>query len=698
MVRLFEFVVSEDWVISSISETFSGIVGQPTESFVGKRFSDLFVATARDDDAKARLLRSGRCDVSLTVPGGLGIVFDVMLAQSPSGYRGTAVDVTYQRAMECDIQMLGEVFRHSSDGILITDEHQCILTVNKTFCDLTGYTEFELTGSTPAMLRSDRHDSDFYQSMHDALATDGYWAGEVWNRRKNGDLYPQRMRILAHKYGGITRYIGIVSDISERMQMENSVWVRANFDHLTGAANRFLVQTVAQNAISETSKLGGGFALVYVDMDRFKHVNDTFGHESGDRVLVEVVARLNACVRSEDTVARIGGDEFLLILRRAANEESILPVVKRAVESLKSPLVVSGRSLRLSASFGIVIHPKDGATYQDLLRNADLAMYAAKAMKNGCYTFFNQNVRSAIAERMEIEQALHHALDHGEIEVHYQPVIDGATGRIVGCEALARWRKTQDGMTKFIPPATFIPVAEESGLIHKIGEMIFREACRQGKEWHDAGFSIRVGINVSGVQFSGVDFASRYMEIVHQSGILPEKVQIEITESVLMSGSDSPDVTVDHLVGQGIGVALDDFGTGYSSLSYLRRFAVNTVKIDRSFVLGCHTNREDASIVASVVSMAHALGLRVTAEGVESEAHVDHLRSIGVDCLQGYYYSRPVPAHEMLGLLRRQGCILPALSDGACRAPGQTLESMDDAREACLAESRDTVHLSAALH
>jgi diguanylate cyclase (GGDEF)-like protein/PAS domain S-box-containing protein len=469
--------------------------------------------------------------------------------------------------------------------------------------------------------------------------------------RKDGSIIwiSENAHTVKRTDGSVKFFEGTVVDITERKQHEYKLEYQASHDSLTGLPNRSLMRDRIDQAIAKAKRDGNQVAVVFIDLDHFKLINDSLGHHVGDRLLLEVAKRLTFCVRSHDSVARQGGDEFVLVLSEQHGDNEILALVSRLLETISQPWVNDGQEYGLSCSIGISCYPQDGDNPDALLRCADAAMYKAKESGRSTYHFYTPELNLAISERLELENRLRHALERDEFRVYYQPRIDTVSGRIIGAEALIRWDCPGKGL---VPPDSFISIAEETGLIIPIGEWILQEACRQNSAWQRAGLpSISVSVNLSPIQFRHAGLVKSVAVALQRANLHPSYLELELTESFVMHDAERINVAMQSLKALGVDIAVDDFGTGYSSLSYLKRFPVDRLKVDKSFVRDIDTDPDDAAIVHAIITLGHALGLKVVAEGVETRAHLDYLKKHRCDELQGYYFSRPVPALEMEALL-----------------------------------------------
>lgn len=566
---------------------------------------------------------------------------------------GVVMDVSERREAEEQLRLAAAVFQNTQDGVLIADTQPRIIAINEAYQEITGYTQAEALGQNPSILQSGRHDRPFYQSMWASIEQTGHWQGEIWNRRKNGEIYPQWTTISAvrNDQGTVINYVGVFTDISQLKQTEARLERLAHYDPLTELPNRLLFQSRMEHALDSAYRKNEQVALLLIDLDRFKDVNDSLGHPAGDELLQRVVERIRKRLRDEDTLARLGGDEFVILLERLSNPQDAGRVAQEVIDTLVHAFrLASGAEVFISASIGISLFPDHGGTANELTQHADAALYLAKGQGRHTYRYYTESLTRASQQRLSLEARLRRALERQELIVYYQPQLDIVTGQIVGAEALVRWMDVEEGM---ILPDRFIPIAEESGLIIPLGEYVLRAACRQAKAWAEVGFpDLRVAVNLSPRQFAHVDLVGQIRSVLDETELDPRYLELELTESALMSEGGDAENLLNQLKIMGVRLAIDDFGTGYSSLSYLRHFPIDTLKIDKSFVRDIPNHQDDMEIATAIIQLAHILGFTVLAEGVEKSAQLDFLRKQGCDLYQGYLFHKPMPAEAFLSLLQ----------------------------------------------
>jgi two-component system CheB/CheR fusion protein len=562
-------------------------------------------------------------------------------------------DVTQSYVAEEQRRLAATVFESAGEGILVTDANAKILMVNRAFQEITGYHFSDVVGLNPSILKSDRHTHEFFELMWQSLQTNGAWQGEIFNQRKGGEVYPEWLTISAVKNeaGTILNYVSIFSDITVIKSSQQRIEYLATHDELTGIPNRGLLMDRLSHHISQARRQKTKLAVLFIDLDNFKSINDSLGHDVGDLLLKEASDRLQKCLRESDTLARIGGDEFVVILY-----DIELPIVNmiagRIVDFLAASFNIESQNMFVSASVGVSVFPDNGDDSVTLLKNADTAMYRAKDRGRNQFQFFTDEMKVIALQRMTLESGIRVALDSGYLHMHYQPQIAIDGGSIVGAEALVRWSDPNMGQ---VPPDKFIPIAEECGLIGKVGEAVFKMVLRDVAKWNALGLGVhRVAINMSPHQLRDHTIVEKIQLWLADTGVTPQQICLEITESALMDQLETVGGILRQLEMMGFALSLDDFGTGYSSLSYLRKLPIHELKVDRSFVDGIASNPDDYSITQAVVNMAHALGQKVVAEGVETKEQLDVLKALGCEVAQGYLFYKPMAASEFEQVLRRQ--------------------------------------------
>ncbi len=554
---------------------------------------------------------------------------------------------------QAELKRYATVFTNAREGMVITDASAQIIAVNPAFTEITGYPLEQIAGATPAVLSSGRQDEHYYQKMWSALKERGQWQGEIWNRRRSGDIYPEWLSIAAVRdsEGETTHYIGIFSDVTERKEAEARIHHLAHHDALTGLPNRLLLQDRLGQAIREARRKGSQVGILFMDLDRFKWINDTLGHDAGDHLLRTITRRCLDVLRESDTLARLGGDEFVAILPGLQQAQDAGLVARKLLAAITQPCMLGNHELSVTCSIGIAVFPGDGTTDSLLLRNADAAMYRAKSEGRNGFQFYSTDMNTARLGELLLEHQLRGALERQELCLFYQPKVDARDGTLRSCEALLRWRHAEEGL---LTPDRFLPAAEESGLIVPIGEWVIHEACRQVRSWLDAGRQpVRVAVNLSGQQFAHQNIVQLVRDALQEYRLPPQLLELELTETILMRDIERTLVILGELCALGVSLAIDDFGTGYSSLAYLRQFQVHTLKIDRSFVNDIQEGANDAKIASAVIGLAHSLGLRVVAEGVETPLQQAFLANHACDYLQGYLFGKPEPADRFSERLQR---------------------------------------------
>jgi diguanylate cyclase (GGDEF)-like protein/PAS domain S-box-containing protein len=649
-----------------IEHGFSDVVAGPRfDRFMGALIRDLS-SRLKDPIACARLQREGfhrqisfdcikadghKCPVELRVS----------LMWSPErrflGLLGIARDITEQRRTENRLRMAATVFENTMGAILVTDPAGYVVQANENFSRITGYAVDEMLDQQPRMLISDRHPETFPVSLLQTLAKEGRWEGEIWQCRKNGDIYPTWAGISAvhDNEGDLVSYVAFFVDISERKANEARIESLAYYDGLTELPNRALFLDRLASALQLADRRQEWVAVLFIDLDRFKPINDTLGHAAGDIMLREVAQRLRSCIRESDTVARMGGDEFTMLLSGLSHREAAMrggiSVAEKVLNVLAPAFVLGEREFFISASIGIALAPQDGVDGDSLLQNADTAMYHAKSLGRSSFQFYQADMNARALERLSLENDLRRALQDSAFRLHYQPQFNCLSGLLTGVEALLRWQHPEHGA---ISPADFIPLAEEIGLVGALGDWVLDQACRQMCEWRSAGIGpVRLAVNLSARQFAEGRLYQQVTGVLERYQLEPGCLELELTESILLQDVEETMQTLAALKALGVQIAVDDFGTGYSSLNYLKDFPIDTLKIDRSFIHAMQAGSRDARLAQAIVAMGESLHLRVIAEGVETAEQLHLLKGFGCDEVQGYLLGRPMPASEVVRHLPR---------------------------------------------
>lgn len=562
------------------------------------------------------------------------------------GVLGVGRDITQRKANEESLQLLANVVKNTAEGVVITNAERHIIEINAAFSDITGYHRTEALGKNPSILKSGEHDNAFYDKMWSNINKRGRWSGEIYNRRKNGEVFPawQTISEVRNHAGEITHYVSVFSDISELKKSQEKISFLAYHDSLTNLPNRVLLKERLDQAIKHADRDGRSFTLMYMDLDNFKNINDSMGHAEGDQLLVDVANNLRSILREKDTIGRLGGDEFILLFDDIDSPAQAGLMAEKILKHIQQPIKLSNNIVNISASIGICMYPEDGSDAGELWRNSDAAMYRAKHLGRNSYNFYTEELTRKASERMQIESDLRHALSNNEFVLYYQPQIDTESHKIIGAEALIRWIHPKHGM---IPPDQFIPVAEETGLILDIGEWVLEQAAWQAKTWLDQGMDIgAVAVNIAGPQITKEDLTEKVKSVLKRHNLPPKHLALELTETFIMTNEQ----TIRHLQQLselGIELAIDDFGTGYSSLSYLKKLPIDKLKIDKSFIGDIPIDTDDMAICRTIIALSENLGLCVLAEGVETMEQSNYLKQYGCTLVQGYGYSKPLPASEL---------------------------------------------------
>jgi len=669
-LSLYEFApvgyltLTREGLIVEINLTGATLLGMERNELINHRFSAL--VSNKDGDRwylffQHLIQDNFEHDFELELHRGDHSPFDAQLHcrlitdndKSPT-IRVTLTDITQRKRIELMLRIISSAFE-AHGPMVICNANKIILQANKAFTDATGYTLEEIIGQDIKLLKSDHHDAAFYAAMWETLNQSGTWQGEVWDRHKSGEISPKllTMNVVKDSANVITHYVGSFIDIADQKLAEDKIKHLAFYDSLTQLPNRCLLRERLKYSIEIARRENKPLALLMLDLDRFKAVNDSLGHMAGDELLQQVAARMTARLRNVDMVARLGGDEFIVLLDDIAHPDDAARVAEEIISDLsKSFNLTQSDDVRIGVSIGISLYPQHGGTPETLLDHADAALYQAKDQGRGCFAYFSEELTRAAQDRIALEVRLRRAIEQEELRMLYQPQIDIKSGQITGVEALVYWQDPMDGL---IPPLSFIPIAEESHLIVEIGEWVLRETCTQAKQWLDSGLlPITMAVNVSPHQFRRSDISALVASVLQETGLPAGQLELEITESGLMENSDLALDILNNLRHQGIRLAIDDFGIGYSSLARLKYFPVDILKIDRSFIEKIPFNKDDMEIATTIVAMAHILGFKVLAEGVETVAQLNFLSEKGCDAYQGYIKNRPLSAQDFAELLAKE--------------------------------------------
>jgi diguanylate cyclase (GGDEF)-like protein/PAS domain S-box-containing protein len=645
-------------LVTKANLTAASLLGIDRAHLVGHRFARQ-VAPVDRDRWHRHALALGRTDTPVRIellmgregPGWHAQVdgLRVRVPGEKTALRITLADISARKRAESELRLAAIAFE-TQEGIMITDASGVIERVNHAFTAITGYSATEAVGQRPRLLHSGRHDAGFFAAMWQSLHRDGAWQGEIWNRRKDGGLYPAWLTITAvrDEDPGVVRYVGMMVDIAQRKADEAAISRLAFYDPLTGLPNRRLAKDRLHQALAASARSRQEGALMFIDLDEFKTVNDTLGHDRGDLLLQQVAQRLTSCLREGDTVARTGGDEFIVILAAELSEslqEAALQakaVGEKILAALGHPYLLDGRGCHSSVSIGITLFSDHLCTVEELLKRADQAMYQAKAEGRNTLRFFDAAIQQDLLRRAELEAELRQALVRGEFLLHYQPIVDHES-RLLGAEALLRWRHPTRGL---LAPVEFIAVAESCGLIRPLSRWVLETACAQLAAWaaDPARARLTLSVNISARELRDPHFVEKVLGALRDSGADPNRLRLELTESTMLDNVDDSIAKMKLLRTQGVAFALDDFGTGYSSLSYLKRLPLQQLKIDQSFVRDVLTDPRDAAIARTILALGRSLGLMVVAEGVETQAQRQTLANLGYQVFQGHLFGRPVPA------------------------------------------------------
>ncbi|MFQ5746600.1 MAG: EAL domain-containing protein [Gemmatimonadota bacterium] len=655
-------VLDETGRVTYQSPSFGRLLGYDPESRIGRHALDLVHPEDRPavEDRLRRLAKEPGTTLNvryrLRHEDGTWRILESIGTSRPSarsvpGIVVSSRDITERVRAEESLRKLSLAVEQSPASVIITNAEGLIEYVNPRFVEVTGYALEEVVGRNPRLLKTDHTTEEQYRELWETITSGREWRGEFLNRKKNGELFWEDASIspITDADGRITHFIAVKEDVTVRKEYEERLLRQANYDDLTGLPNRLLASDRLKRVVARAVRERLTATVLFAGLDHFQRVNDTLGLEAGDRLLAEAGRRLQAVVRADDTVARFGGDEFILVVSDHGGVAAPRVVAEKAVEAFSEPFRLEGRDVVVTASVGVTVCPDDGDDPHVLLRNADAAMNRAKQDGGGAYRFFSPEMNETAMRRLEMESRLRSALARGELFLHYQPIMNAEAGAVVGAEALLRWRSPDLGL---VPPDQFVPVAEESRLIGEIGGWVLGEACRQAAAWRvDTGRELTMAVNVSFRQFLGAPLVEIVTAALEDSGLAAGCLELEITEGLLMEDAPATSAILGELSDMGVRLAVDDFGTGYSALGYLKSFPVHILKIDRSFVSNVTTDPEDAALVTAIIAMADGLGLEVVGEGVETAEQLEFLVSRGCRLVQGFYFSHPTPPDEFRTLL-----------------------------------------------
>ena len=593
------------------------------------------------------------------------IAWSAAAAEGDQHVYGAGMDITDQRAAEQRLSKAAAVFDSSGEGILITDNHGFIREVNDAFCRITGYTRDEAIGQHTRLLRSGRHDEQFYEAMWNAIAERGVWRGEIWNRRRSGEIFPELLTI-TRVDGAEGGFVAVFTDISKMKETEEHLMQLAHYDQLTGLPNRYLITERLSQALRRAKRHSRRVAVIFLDLDSFKNINDSLGHAAGDQLITSVAKRLNKALRDEDNIGRIGGDEFLILIEELPSPRDLTTIAEKLINELRAPVEIEDRSITVSASLGISLYPDDGSTAEALMSNADAAMYSAKEQGRDTFRFYSQRMTQNAFQHVLLDSALREAISNDELRLVYQAQRNLRCGTFAGLEALLRWQHPKLGM---VSPTQFIPHAESTGLIRSIGRWVLEQACIQAARWRGMGLNFgRMAVNISATQFRDEDFVESVIGALEGSGLPAEYLELEITESVLVRDTEELIEKMVALRDIGVHFAIDDFGTGYSSLRYLQRMPIDRLKLDRSFVEHVSESHNDRNIAAAVIALGDAMGIPVIAEGIEKEEQAQCILDLGCAQGQGYLFGMPLYSEVMETCLRNQPELSPAQPEASAES------------------------------
>lgn len=653
--------VDVNQLLQKVNPAFCAMLGRDRDNVIGRRITEFFtpesVLVFNGEMLKRDAGLSSTYDIVLVRPDGelRHCHFNGSPIFNPDGERigsfALVTDISDRIAHEAYVRRAVTVFENTAEGVVTTDTEGRIQSINPAFERITGYSEADAVGKKSSILKSGRHETDYYRQMWADLLSVGHWQGEIWNRRKNGEIYPEWLSISSVRDDAerVQNYIGVFSDISDIKRSAAELERLAHYDPLTNLANRLLLGAQLRHALNRATRSNDCLVVMEIDLDGFKTVNDTLGHPAGDRLLQIVAGRLKGILRTGDIVARLGGDEFAVVMEAVAIVADAATVAEKIIAVIAEPIDLDGPTACVTSSIGIAVFPTDGMDATALLKAADTALYVGKREGRNTYRFYDQKMSTAVQRRHELEQGLRYAIERGELELWYQPQISLAKRCVAGAEALVRWRHPERGL---IPPSEFLTVACDTGLIVPLGEWVLYTACRQAQAWLAAGIDIgRMAVNVDGQQIMRSEFVATVEAVLAATDLPPERLELEITENFLLENAENGMGTVARFSHMGVNIAIDDFGTGYSSLAYLKYLHADCLKIDKSFINGLPEDSDGSAIVQAVISLGRGLGFTLVAEGVETGEQLAYLRKVGCDLVQGYYFAKPMPANEFAAWL-----------------------------------------------
>lgn len=656
-------IVAEDGQIKQVNDVATQMTGYSRQELIQMAVEDLMPDSIRHShhhlrnryfQAPKQRSMDGSLDIALQNKQGNAVPVDISLGYlSEDGHNVAIVsirDMTVRRKQQHSLERSAAVFEKISDAVLISDANEKIISVNKAFVEITGYSEEESIGQNAGFTRSGRHDPEFFQQMRQSLQDHGHWQGEIWDRRKDGEIYPKWLTITYVDDSREPYYIGVFSDITLKKATEEKLRQLAFHDPLTGLLNRLSLTEQLDHAIKHSDRVKRPVGVLFIDLDNFKKINDSLGHQIGDELLKVIADRLTAAVHEDDVVARLGGDEFMIVAEEIEEPLYLEHLAQQLLKTVSEVVQYGDHELFVSPSIGISVYPRDGSNTTEMIKNADTAMYRAKHAGRNCFQFYSEELAEAAMKRLSLESDLRQALAEEQFEVYYQPQIDFATGAIKGAEALVRWIHPEKGM---ISPADFIPIAEDTRLIIPLGQWVLKQACCQLKRWHQKGYHLQsMGVNLAGPQITHSDICQQVTDVLQECDLDARYLELEITETFIMEHQDEAIPVLEQIRDMGIRLAIDDFGTGYSSLSQLKQLPIHKLKVDRSFVQDIPQDSNDIAITKAIILMAKSLQLEVIAEGIETVEQQIFLSELECDEGQGFLFSRPVPADEFVELFK----------------------------------------------